>query len=206
MAVVEGVLCVGGREVQGSFGGNLTHELLQGVGILLTGGQKLGRKITPLMQARPVVREMTRGLVRYAEVSEEETLGTKLRDGVERLIPQFEINVGRRSGGKNEGVAVDANARGVADESGGGVGIEIGDVVGGVARGVKNLQRVVAEWQNFTPFEDVQIRGGNGKELAEQGVHSFAVKTVRTLEKILRVGHVRGAAGVHENPKVGIFF
>ncbi len=91
-------------------------------------------------------------------------------------------------------MAIDANSRGITDESSARGGIEIGDVVGCVAGSVEDLQLVIAERQNFPAFEDVQVRRGNRKELPEQGAHFFAVQAVSASKKILRIGHVRSAA------------
>jgi hypothetical protein len=73
-------------------------------------------------------------------MSEEEPSREKLLDSMERVVPHLEIDVGGRSGGKNEGMAFDANARGIADKGSGGGRVEIGDVVGGMARGIEDVQ------------------------------------------------------------------
>ena len=55
-------------------------------------------------------------------------------------------------------------------------------------------------------MQNAQIGFGNGKELAEQRVHSVPVETLSTFQEDLRVGHVGSATRMNEDLKMRILF
>ena len=129
---------VGGKELSG-FGGDLTSEVVDGVGVFEIASEKRGDQVAPMVQTLTIVGEVGGGVFGIGEVGEEESLGMKGGDGVEGGVPEFDVDVGRGSGRENETMAADGDAGGVADESDGFSGIEEGDVMRGVARSVKDL-------------------------------------------------------------------
>ena len=91
------------------------------------------------------------------EVGEKKTLGMKLGDGVEGGIPEFERDIGRGSGGQNEGMAFHGDARGIADEGDALRGIKVGDMMGSVARGVEDAELMRANRNDFAAVERVEV-------------------------------------------------
>jgi len=87
VAIIKVVVRIGGSEVRDGFRGNLTSELLHGGGIFEACGEKFCGDVAPLVEARTIRSEMSGRLSGNAEVSEEEALRAKMRDGIERVVP-----------------------------------------------------------------------------------------------------------------------
>jgi hypothetical protein len=64
------------------------------------------------MQAFAVDRDVLPGMIGEGEVREEQAARMQVGDGIERSVPEFERNVGWRSGGKNKRMPEDGDAGG----------------------------------------------------------------------------------------------
>src|SRR5215470_10861520 len=104
----------GGEKFRG-FGGDGAGKFAHRFGLILRPGENLRGQASPFKQALAVVIQVALRLVRKSKMREEEPPRVKLRDGVERCGPEFQGNIGRRRGGKNEAVALHADSGGVAD-------------------------------------------------------------------------------------------
>src|SRR5260370_31552902 len=109
-------------------------------------------------------------IIGVTEVREKEARGFTLEDCGEGSIPDPEIDVGRWSGGHDEGIPLDAHSRGIANEGDVFRLIEVADVVRGMARRVDDFDSPRAEREGFTALEDAQILPRNGKSFTEQAL------------------------------------
>src|SRR5260221_10891572 len=73
-------------------------------------GKKLLDERAPVSQAFPVALDVSRWIVGNAEVRQEKPRGTPFEDGIERGVPEFQIDVGRRRCGKKIRISFDAQA------------------------------------------------------------------------------------------------
>src|SRR5262249_8600048 len=128
--------------------------------------QQLFGELAPAVEPFAESGQILRRIVRIAVVGEKKSRGLATQDGSEGLVPDFQIDVGRRSGRQNEGPVVDMDAPGVADESDAVGIIKIADMVAGVTRGVFDVDVVRAQWNRFAPFENAKVFFGYGKKLA----------------------------------------
>src|SRR5215831_5500156 len=127
---------------------------------------------------------MASSMVGKTEMRQKQAARMKLRDGVEGGHPEFQGYVWRRSGRQDEAVAFDADARSVPYKGHAIGGIEIGDVVRGMARSVEDAQLARAQRECFSPFKDAQIGPGHGEEVAEQCRHVLAIKALGAGEEL----------------------
>src|SRR5256885_8243665 len=102
-------------------------------------------------------------IVRVAEVRQKQFRGTQRVDCVERLIPDFNVDIGRRRGGQNEFVAFDADSAGVADKSSSVLRVPKRQVMRSVARRVEHFKIAFADGDGFSAFEWAQIVFRNRK-------------------------------------------
>jgi hypothetical protein len=166
----------GGREELSGLGGDFPGEKTHGLCFVLVAGEDFGGEVAPLMEAFAVGGEVASGVVGEGEVGQKEPPGMKLRDSVERSVPEFKRDIGRRSREKNKGMAFDADSSGIADEGDVFQRIEIGDVVGSVAWRIEHAKLVRAHGNGLAAVEGTEIRGGDGKKIAIEALHLVAIK------------------------------
>ena len=106
---------------------------------------------------------------------EEETPWVQFIDGLEGGIPEFQLNVGRRRGRKNERVSFNADAGGIADKRHAFARLKVGHVMRGVAGSIEHLQLPRTKRKSFTAMEQVKIVFGHRQEVAEETLHIVAV-------------------------------
>jgi hypothetical protein len=121
-----------------------------------------------------------------AEVDEREPLGPAALDLVERLLPRLDVDLGRRRRRHDEAAGQDADPAGVAGVERP-VGVEVADVVRGVAR-----RREALEPDDAIP-DGVDVLLRNRSELAPERVERVAVETASALLQPGRVDEVRRA-------------
>ena len=187
-----------------NFRGCFFGEFLRGISILIFAQEALG-KIAPTAHALAIVRDVFGGTIRETEVREKKALRLQFQNVVERTIPDFEIDIGRRNRGKNERIAFDANSGGVADVGGVVRGIPEGDVMRRVAGSVENLQGTVADGNGFSAAELAQIFTWDGEEISVELLHFVGIEAGGAAEELCGIGHVRRASFVHVNRKAWIF-
>ena len=101
------------------------------------------------MQTLPVAGDMPRGMIGKAEVGEEKAFRVERRNGVQRSVPEFEVDVRWRRRGEDEGVPFDSDARGIPDKSNSLQVIEISDVMRSVPGSIKNPKLARAKRKRF---------------------------------------------------------
>ncbi len=136
---------------------------------------------------------------------EEEAPRVQSIDGIEGGFPQFQLNVGRRSGRKNKGMSFNANASGITDKRNAFRRIKVRDVMGSVAGSIEHLQLPGAKRKSFASLQHVKIIFGHRPKLAKEALHIVAVKTRGACQQIRRIDHVSCAAIVHINLQMRIF-
>ena len=203
----EGVLLgVGGGKKFGHFRAGLGEEGFErGVVIVRLRGEAFFGDVGPEVQALAEEGDVLGGIFGEAEVREEKARGAEIEDGVEGLIPDGEVDVGRWSGGHDVGAVGDADAGGVSGEGHAFLRIEIGDVVARVAGSVEDFEISRAERNGFAAIEDVDVLFGDWESFAEETREFIAPQAACAGEKNGRIGHVEGAALVHVNAEAGIF-
>ena len=90
-------------------------------------------RLGPVEQVEAQLGEVAPDVLGDAEVDEREPLGSAALDLVERLLPRLDVDLGRRRRRHDEAAGQDAHAARVAGVERP-VGVEVADVVGGVAR------------------------------------------------------------------------
>ncbi len=99
----------------------------------------------PVVEAFAEFGDVRAGIVRKAVVREEKARRPPGENGGEGLVPDREIDVGRRRGGKNVRAIVDADSGGIADEGYACFVVEIAYVVRCVAGGVDDVEFATAK-------------------------------------------------------------
>lgn len=198
------------RDFLGGQGGagfvsNFSHESFSGLLLVVAGAEDLSRNVAPTVQTLAIARDVALRLIRETEVRQEQLSRLKFRDGIERSVPKFDLNIRRRSGGKNERLSFNADAGGVADESDAFVRVKIGDVMRCVAGRIQHPQFPRAERKRLAARERVEIFLGHRQKVAEQSAHIIAIQALSAGEQIRRVGHMIGAARVNINLQMRIF-
>ena len=92
---------------------------------------------------------MRRWIFGIAVVRQKQTRGATTENGGEGCFPETEIDVGRRSGGKNVPSVFDADSSGVSDKGDAVRVVEVADVVRSVAGCVGDLEPVVKRSGRF---------------------------------------------------------
>src|SRR5690348_4754020 len=115
-----------------------------------------------------------------AEVGQEKALRIPGSNGVERSVPEFEVDVGRRSSWQKIGFALDADAGSIADESDAGGGVPVGYVVRSMAGRVEDIELDFAELDFFASSEPDEIAFGYGKAIAVKTFELIAVEAAGT--------------------------
>lgn len=149
------------------FGCNFLSETVHGSGLVEVASENGGCQVAPAMQSLAVTGDMERRVVRKRKVSEEKPPGMQSGNDIQGGVPEFDGNVGRRSGRKNEGMAVDGNPRGITDEGDSFGLVKIGNVMMGVAGGIKNLETTRRKLEEFTALQGIKIGGRDGQEIAK---------------------------------------
>src|SRR5919198_3335418 len=168
------------------------HRLGVGLGVGLAGQRP------PAVERLVHGRDLVLDVLVACEVGDRKALRLPRRDGVERLVPQLEVDVGRRSG-RDDRAARDAHAADVADERGGGRLVQIADVVGGVAGRVLDPPGA----DRLAAAQYAQVGLGHGDDLAPQALHVVAVQARGARDQARGVDEVRGAALVDPHLDVG---
>lgn len=200
------LLGVGGGEEFAHFLASLQQEGVErGVVIVRLGRETFFGDVRPKMESVAEERDVLWGIFGEAKVGEEEACGTAIEDGVERLIPDGEVDIGWRSGGHDVGAVGDADACSVSGEGHAFLRIEIGDVVAGVAGSVEDFEIALTERYRFAAFEDVDILFGDRERFAEKVREFIAPQAAGAGEKNGRIGQVERAALMDVNAEAGIF-
>ena len=194
-----------GRQGRAGFVGNFAHESFSGLLFVVSGAEDLSRDIAPTVQTLAIVRDVACRLIGETEVRQEQLPRLKFRDGIERSVPQFDVNIRWRSGGKNERLSFNADAGGVADERDAFARVKIGDVMECVAGCIEHAQFPRTERKRLAAREHVQIFLGDRQKVAEQTTQIVAIQPLSAGEQIRRVGHMIGAARVNINLQMRIF-
>lgn len=174
-----------------------SNERSESRGLVARGAKKFADLRGPAMQALAKLVEMRRRVVGKGEVGEEKARGAARGNSSKARIPEIEVHIRRRSGGKDEVVALDANAGRVADESDSFCGIEIANVMPGVAGGVEDIELARPDGEGLASFEDTEIFPRNREEFAVQAAHLVAVEAAGAFEKLHGISHVRRAERMH---------
>ena len=87
----------------------------------------------------------------------------KTNDRIERSIPEFDGNIGRGSGRKNERVPVDRNPCSVSYKPGAVSGIEIRNVVRRMARSVNHAKLAGSLSESLSSMKDERLEAGTGR-------------------------------------------
>src|SRR5258708_37116576 len=82
---------------------------------------------------------------------------TSCRPRRERILPNFETDVGRRRGRQDVRPIVDANAGGISNESDAFRCVKVADMMRGMTGRVSNLKVARAQRQRLAHFENAQI-------------------------------------------------
>ena len=120
-------------------------------------------------------------------------------DQVDRREPELHVDVGRRRRREGEIARRDAHAGDVAGVGLARVGIEVGHVVGRVARRVLDLEPL----DRLTAGERGHVPLGHRRDLAPEAVHVVPVELGRRLQEPRRVDHVLRPALVHVDLRCG---
>jgi hypothetical protein len=145
------------------------------------------------------------GIVGPREVGEEEARGLALENCLEGFVPERQIDVGRGRSRINVREVVDADAARVADESDALVGVEIGDVMRGVAGRIGDVEFAGAKRECLAAFEDLQIFLRDGKCFAKEDGELVAPEAGCAGDEFGWVGHVTGAVRVDVDFQIWIF-
>ena len=84
------------------------------------------------------------------------------------MIPDGEVDIGRRSGGHDVWAVGDADACGVSGEGYAFLRVEIGDVVARMAGSVEHCEISRAKRNGFAALEDLDVLFGHGQSFAEE--------------------------------------
>ena len=141
------------------------------------------RESAPAPQICAVFGDVRQGFFRVAEVRQEKARGLSRRDGVQRNIPRFEVDIRRWCERNDVRLAFDVETGRVADECGGVRGIEIGNVMRSVPRGVNHVEFAASESESFSAFEYAQIFKRNGQRFAKQASQFAGPKPLRAREQ-----------------------
>ena len=157
----------------------------------------VGDALGPLVQRLPEGGEVALDVVEDAEVDEGDAGGTAPLELVERPVPRLEVDLRRGRGGEDEPSGRDPHAERVAVVERP-VVVQVGDLVGGVARGRDALEpeHVVAH--------HADVRLGHGRELAPELVEGVAVQAPRARLEPRRVDDVRRADLRDVDDQVGV--
>jgi hypothetical protein len=143
-------------------------------------------RLGPVEQVEPQLGEVAPDVLGDAEMDQRQPLGGAALDLVERLLPRFDVDLGRRGRRHDEAPGQDAHAAGVAGVERP-VGVEVADVMGGVAR-----RGEAVEAEHAVPDRvDVLLR--HRRQLAPKRVEGVAVEAPRALLQPGRVDEVRRA-------------
>ncbi len=126
------------------------------------------------------------------EVREVEPRWLPRLDSLQALLPALEVDVGWRR--RRQHVAgTDPNAGGVAHIGGAVAGVEVADVVHGVARGIGDLEATSLDRHGLAAAQRPERSNRHRQELAPQPVHVGAVEPRRAGQQLLGTGQVPGA-------------
>src|SRR5260370_19178064 len=115
-SVLRDFLC---RQGGAGFVGDFAHERFHGLLLIVAGREDPSSEIAPIVQAFAVVCDVTGRLIGETKVRQEQLPRLKLSDGIERSVPQLQLNIRRRSGGGKErmGFLWDGGGGGAASEA-----------------------------------------------------------------------------------------
>src|SRR5262249_14537910 len=133
-------------------------------------------KSSPIAEAIAGYADVLVGTVDVSEMRQKEALGVERHDGIERSVPQFQIDVGRRGGRQEIRFSFDSDAGGVAHKRDPRAGIPVGNVVRGMSGGVKDIQMDLADADGFAALERIETRFRNGQAFAVQDFEVGAVE------------------------------
>lgn len=159
----------------------------------------------PVAQPIAIELDVRGGIFDEAEMGEEKAFGLPGSDSVERLVPQLNVNVRRRRGGKKERIALDANAGGVSDESGAGRGMPEAEMMGSVAGSVDDVEFEVADLNFFAAIEGQKCSFRHRGAIAVERDQVAAVEAPCAGEESRGVYHVGSAEFVDIDAKAGTF-
>src|ERR1700730_17597658 len=119
------------------------------------------------MQPLPKVSDMLRGIFRITKVCDEKSRGSTIEYRGEGIFPHGKINIRRRCCWHDVWAVRDANSGGITGERDAFSLIKIGNVVGGVARSINNVDFSRAYHKGFCAIQDLNILLRDCKGFAE---------------------------------------
>lgn len=129
----------GGKELR-RLRGNFLCKTMHGSRFIEIACKNGGGDVAPAMEAFSIAGDMRLWIIAKGEVSKQKFFRMNSGDSVKRSVPEFNGDIRRRRGRENEGMAIDGDPRGIANESNSLRDIEISDVVRSVAGRIKNLE------------------------------------------------------------------
>lgn len=142
-------------------------------------------------------RQMRPHLGDGPEVREQERRGRPRENAFDTPLPELQIDVWRRRGRQHE-PTIDAHAGRVADKRDATRWVVVAHMVRGVPGRVRHVERASAGLDPLSTAERDQVLSRHGGHLSPPVVHAFGVDATRTRHEARRVGHVTGAAFVHD--------
>lgn len=157
------------------------------------------------MKALPKLGDVLGGIGGEAEVCEKKFFRTTIQDGVEGIIPEREVDIGRRSCGHDVRSVFDANSGGVSGKGDACARIEKRNVVRSVAGSVKDVEFLLTDGQSFSAVEDTNILRGDGERFTEEARQVIAPEASSAGKELCGIGEMGCAFAVNVNAEPRIF-
>jgi len=145
----------------------------------------------PREQALLMLGRVALGLADRTEVGDDEPFRPPFEDPAAALHHQVNVDVRRGSDGDGDTGIRGLFTEHVPGEGEAGLLIEVGHVMPGVSRGVRNPNVATPQRQPLPARERVNPVAGNREDLAPEAIHVVAIQTRRTVEQPFGIREVR---------------
>src|SRR5712691_3474519 len=150
----------GFSQVARQISGDLLSEAVSALRVVAAVLERLADVIAPGFQSLSELSQVLLDSIRGAKVRQEKPRGVSRPDLLQALLPRLQVDIGRRSDGRNVSPVGDSDAARITDE-GNPVGrVEVAHMMPGMTRRVHHLQRAASDAYPLATGQSLHIARG----------------------------------------------
>src|SRR2546422_7537454 len=171
--------------------GDLLNEAVGALRVVAAVLERLANVVAPGFQSLSEFPKVLVDSIRGAKVRQEKPRGVSRPDLLQALLPRLQVDIGRRSDGRNVSPVGDSYAARITDE-GNPVGrVEVAHMMPGMTRRVHHLQSAASDANPLATGQSLHVARRHGQDLSPEPIHLCSVQPGSALDQPRRINQVR---------------